>query len=147
MSLWATLYLDSWKREEINIAMKWGTFGVGSEAIERPEYIDHPSVYKDLSPVDGSPVLMFPRMQANFRHGLSVSTSAFFVVCVIATIVGTLSVKFLMDEDEDAAGSASLVFSIMNAVVVAVMSNIYTVVAKILTDFENHRTDIEYEDA
>jgi hypothetical protein len=68
-------------------------------------------------------------------------------MCVIATIIGTISIKFVMEEDPEATQSASLTFSFLNAVVVAVMSNIYTVVAKVLTNLENHRTDIEYEDA
>jgi hypothetical protein len=101
-------------------------------------------VYKDISPVDGSPILVFPRSEATKRQAISSTTSAFFVVCVLASVIGIFAAKFILEADDSISGWASLIFSLLNALVVAIMSNVYTAVAHFLTDYENHRTAVEY---
>lgn len=147
MAIWATVYLDSWKREETGISMRWGTYNTEEDAIERPEFIDHPKVYKEASPVDGTPILVFPRFESNKRNCLSSTTTAFFVMCVVASVIGVFAAKFILEADDDAMDYASLIFSLLNAVVVFVMSAVYTYIARVLTDYENHRTALEYQDA
>lgn len=147
MAIWATVYLDSWRREEIATAMRWGTYKTDEDAIERPEFIEHPLVTSEASPIDGQPILVFPRSESNKRNCLSTTTTAFFVVCVVASVVGVFAAKFMLEADNEANEYASLIFSILNAVVVFVMSSVYMFIAKCLTDYENHRTALEYQDA
>jgi hypothetical protein len=149
MSVWATLFLDSWRKQQKRLAMEWGTVDIVAEAQPRPAFLDHPDVIDTENPVDGSQMKYFPPDKSVPVHILSKTTSFFFVLCVIAAVIGMFAAKFIMDADEDlsASGFSTTLAAILNAVIVGVMGGIYSYVANTLNDMENHRTDIDYEDS
>jgi len=147
MAIWATLFLESWKRKEGRLAMEWGVFGDAKVEKVRSEYIDNKHVYKTVSAVDGQPELYFPRTEFVKRQVCSTAISAFFVMCVIALVGGMFAAEFILAADPDTTAWSSTIAGMLNASIVIVMGAIYSSVTAFLNEYENHRTTDEFEDA
>ena len=147
MAIWATLFLESWKRKETRLSMEWGVFGDTKVEEVRPEYVDNKYVTEIVSPINGKPELYFPRVEYVKRQVISTSVSLFFIVCVIATIVGMFVAGFLLAEDPRTTHWSSTISAVINAVIVIVAGAIYNRVVHFLNAYENHRTSEEFENA
>jgi hypothetical protein len=147
MAMWATIFLEYWKRKENLYAMRWGMTGFEAEEQTRPQYKGE----EIASPVTGKKYLYFPRQEANIRLIKSVTVITGFIALVIAVVGSIFILKLVLSQIRAMTwGSiqmAGIIASIANAVQIQVMNMIYGDVAIKLTNFENHRTDTEYEDA
>jgi anoctamin-10/anoctamin-7 len=150
MALWSTLFLESFKRTQSRRAMMWGMTKIEESMSPRPEFIADPSVTSDHPhPVDGSLYYYYPREEDRKRKAISVSVSVFFIMVVIAAVVGMFSAKFVLasSSDTSVASAAGIIASLINAVQIQVMGMIYAEISLLLNKYENHRTDTVYEDA
>jgi len=106
MSLWATLFIEFWKRKQNRYAMMWGQIGVESVEDERPEFAEDRQVQRINSPVDGEEMLYFPphvygqRVLASYTIILTLSTSVvgvvvaiFFLKAIMATMSNLLNAR------------------------------------------------------
>lgn len=147
IALWATLFLEFWKRKEITTAMEWGTVGFEEEELPRPQF---KGVMKP-NPIDGRDYIYFPHSAKIRRLMQSSMVISVFVLAVLAAVAGIFILKLVLTHMEEMTqggiGFGGIVASIANAVVIQVMNAIYGEVAIALTDFENHRTDTAYEDS
>lgn len=125
--------------------MMWGTAGFEDSEQDRPEFFGE----DDVSPVDGSPIKYFPPLSSTFR----VYQSTMMILCLIMVVLGVIGSIFYMriilsqSSNTSLAGTASIIASIVNAIQIQVLNMLYSYVAIGLNDYENHRTDTEYEDA
>ena len=147
MAIWATLFLESWKRREGRLAMEWGVFGDAKVETVRPEYVDNAYVKTIPSPIHGEPMLYFPRSEFMKRQVISTVSSIFFVLCVLALFVGMFAVDNIMSGDPKTTDWSSTIAASINATIVIVMGAIYAKVVDVLNEYENHRTMTEFEDA
>ncbi len=113
----------------------------------RPEFNGEPSV----SPVHGKPVLYFPRHEFLFRVFVSVNVISFLILIVLLIVAGIFALRIILSHTKSltVGGMAlgSTITALINAVQIQVLNAIYGSVAIFLNDYENHRTDTEYEDA
>mmetsp|Transcript_13981 Transcript_13981/g.20923 ORF Transcript_13981/g.20923 Transcript_13981/m.20923 type:complete len:715 (-) Transcript_13981:269-2413(-) len=147
MAFWSTLFLEYWKRKESTTAMKWGTTGYEAQEQSRPQF----EGTRQLSPITGKFYLYFPYSAKMRRVAHSVVIISGFVLVVVAAVASIFVLKLTLthmnEMTQGGIGFGGIVASIANAVVIQVMNAIYGEVAINLTNFENHRTDTEYEDA
>lgn len=145
MALWATSFLESWKRQEKWHAMKWGMVGFEEEENVRPQF------YGEViqSPVDGSKELFYPRYQSLLRLVGSVVTIGVIVLSVIGVVASLFILRLFMIKSNitiNGVQAGPIITSIIQAVVIQILNYFYNKIAGLLTDLENHRTDTEYED-
>jgi len=163
MSLWATLYLESWKRQEKRTACKWGMIGFEQEQQSRPEF-DAISFFRE-SPVTGKQEKYFPAAKRFPVLAYSSAISATFIVTVASAIVAIYIFKAFLgapapygkvylgsgkvsdDPDEQSFALGGIIGGAMNSIQILIMNAVYQVVAVKLTDAENHRTETQYEDS
>jgi hypothetical protein len=143
MAIWATLFLEFWKRKEATHAMKWGMTGYEAEELTRPQF----EGVMMRSPVNGQDYLYFPAREKLRRMTTSVVTISGFIAIVIVIVGSIFVLKLVLSGIPATSSSASIIASLANAVQIQVMNLIYGQVAVRLTDYENHRTDTEYEDS
>jgi hypothetical protein len=143
MAIWATLFLEFWKRKEATHAMKWGMTGYEAEELTRPQFEGVPM----RSPVNGQEYLYFPAQEKLRRMTTSVMTISGFITVVIIIVASIFILKLFLSGIPSMSSSASIIASLANAVQIQVMNLLYGQVAVQLTDYENHRTDTEYEDS
>jgi anoctamin-10/anoctamin-7 len=144
MSVWATLVLELWKRKEKRYALRWGMIGFEAQEQNRPAFVGE----KRLSSVNGKPTLYFPVLERSLR---SLKTSGVIMVSIIC-VIGVIALIFLIqiamsDIVINGTQVGGIVGSILLAVQIQVLNYYYGELALKLNDYENHRTDTEYEDS
>ncbi|KAG6578286.1 uncharacterized protein IUM83_16509 [Phytophthora cinnamomi] len=149
MALWSIFYYEYWKRYNSTLALEWGMTTFEEEEVERPEFEGKPTT----SPIDGSEMRYFDP-HTRFRR---VMGSLFFISMLILLVIGVVAGIFIFRyaatsgkwKDMFTVNGIQLggpAASTVNAIQIMVMNNVYSTVAEKLNQFENHRTDTEYED-
>ena len=144
IACWGTFLLEFWKRAQSKLSLNWGTSNYERHAVVRPEFTPTyvlPNVVTGLPELYRSPVVFGVKLAASFGTVLS------FVAAVIAAIFGTLVFKETVSSLGLPESIAPQVALVVNAVLIIILGQIFKAVAKWLTNWENHRTDIEYEDS
>ena len=142
VACWAVFMLEFWKRKESSIAMEWGMSDFESQEPDRPEYIGN----LQLSYIDGSKHLYYSPFEARNRLAESYSVVGVFILLVVASVVSIYLLRYEL-LFTSMAGSASIIASVLNTIVIMLFNYAYSEVALKLTVAENHRTDTEFEDS
>jgi hypothetical protein len=146
MAVWATLFLEFWKRKEKQYAMKWGTVGFEEEEATRPQFVGE----RRQNPVNGRDYLYFPAATQHRRAFKSNAIIFGFIAVVIGVVAAIFIMRLTLSQIESlVVGSlqtASIITSLVTAIQIQIMNNIYGKLAIQLNDYENHRTDTVYED-
>lgn len=154
MSLWATVFLELWRRREISLAYKWDMLNFEDEfEPPRPAFAAK-AKGKRTNPVTGKsePYIPFSRRVGKFTCGVIVVI--FMVFLVIATLVGVVIYRAAVvaalsaypneDVQQGARVITSLTASVLNLVAITVLGYVYEKIAIALTDWEMPRTRTEY---
>jgi len=150
IALWATLFLEFWKRKESTVAMRWGMTEYEENEQPRPQF----KGVEKRSPIDSSPLLFFPMSEK--RKLILESQSIIWTVIsiVIGAVASIFVLKYFLTTGSvgsklDIAGvsAGSIIASLVNAIQIQVMEVVYSKLALYLNDLENHSTNTEYEDA
>lgn len=154
MSLWATVFLEMWRRREINLAYEWDMLHFEEEfEPPRPAFVAKAKA-KRTNPVTGKlePYIPFSHRAGKFTCGFAIV--CFMILLVIATLVGVVVYRAAMvaalsaypDEDvqQGARVITSLTASVLNLVAITVLGLVYEKIAIALTDWETPRTKTEY---
>ncbi|XP_070542017.1 anoctamin-8-like isoform X2 [Ptychodera flava] len=158
--VWATLYLEAWKRKGAELAYKWGTLDTKDELIDEPRPLYTGPLH--ISEITGRPEPYFaPWKRHVYRYCVTVPVM-FLCVCVV--VVSMLFCFELQEYINKKIASGDLpgwlrsfplfpMFAwwmkqlpkILLAVMVGILEDIYKKVAYWLNDLENYRTEENYE--
>lgn len=145
LAIWATGVLEFWKRKEVTYAMMWGMSGFEKEEDDRPEF----EGVDTLSPIDGEDYKHFPDKESY----KSVASAYCVLLGVVAVLTGVFASLFALSAFVNMKSSVKAQFETSSfdvgqllsgclcTTVILVCSNYFHLVAKYLTDKENHRTD------
>ena len=147
MSVWSTLMLEYWCRTEKFHAMKWGMVGFEDEEQARPQFKGG----LIPSPVNGEMFLYFPRPEYIKRVFTSTTIVLGCLLVVLTVIAGIFVLKIILQSMKSLTVGGTQIggtlVSLANAIQIQVMNMLYGSVAIALNNYENHRTNTEYEDA
>jgi hypothetical protein len=145
--IWSTLFLEYWKRKEKLYSMRWGMVGFEATEEVRPQFRGD----KTISPIDGHPFIYFPTHLKNRRLVLTSSMICGLIVVVIGAIAAIFALKIVMSDDENfeigGVQLGNIIASIINAFQIMVFNSIYGDMAFRFNNYENHRTQTEFENA
>ncbi|XP_068173169.1 anoctamin-7 isoform X2 [Antennarius striatus] len=156
MSLWAVSFLEYWKRTCYALSHRWDCSEFQDiEERPRPEFATMAPM-TTRNPVTGAEEPYFPEGQRLNRRVMGFMVILLMIVVVlmflIAIIVYRTILKIIIYKSENSFVSfsagriASLSGSVLNLVVILMLSRVYTSLAQILTRWEMHRTQSKYED-
>ncbi|XP_063349708.1 anoctamin-7 [Pelmatolapia mariae] len=156
MSLWAITFLEYWKRTCSSLSHRWDCSDFQDiEERPRPEFTAMaPMTVRN--PVTGAEEPYFPENK-RFNRTLTgcmviiimVAVVLIFLTAIILyrTILSIIIYKSEYSFFSFSAGRiASISGSVLNLLVILLLSRIYTTLAHILTRWEMHRTQTKYED-
>ncbi|XP_057180652.1 anoctamin-6 isoform X2 [Triplophysa rosa] len=166
MSVWVTLFLEFWKRYQAELEHEWDTVEyLQQEEQLRPEY-EAKCVYERLNPVTQTPERVpYTACGKCMRVSCGISTVLFWVLLIIASVVGvivyrlamfiTFSQKLRSDlkdlepfkEYVTPQMATSISASIISLIIIMLLNHLYEKVAIWITDFELPRTKTEYENS
>lgn len=175
MALWATCFVEFWKRKQSRYAMMWGMVDSEKTAEERPEFTEKAD--STTSPVTGEPERYFPpaeRAKRNLFSSTVIAVCGLLVLTVVVIIffikanltartnfLGTRKSFAAVTRDGDPVKNwgvpieivnlsttmPAVVVSLINAIQIFAFEPIFSRIAVALTDYECHRTDTDYEDS
>eukprot|EP00164_Ancoracysta_twista_P000608 GFYU01000804.1.p1 GENE.GFYU01000804.1~~GFYU01000804.1.p1 ORF type:complete len:773 (+),score=236.18 GFYU01000804.1:115-2433(+) len=140
LALWATFFLEFWKREQVQYAVNWGMTDYEEEEFTRPQFV--PDAVKEIAGEE-QPVYATWKRLVKFAIGLPIILA--FATCVVITVLGVLLFRIVMAKVEPTFGGVAA--GMMNAILINFFNWVYQRVAERLTDWENYQTDTQYEDS
>jgi hypothetical protein len=155
MIMWAVMMLEYWKRTEIQLQCKWGTSEFENDESERPEFVGR--MQWNHIAVPGDPRAMYfagDERSTRLRFSNSIMMLLFFLV--FGLVFTCFAIRASMMRAEEPYGETfkagnfpdgAIVGSVLNVMQISFMEMVFEVVARRLTNNENHRTDTEYEDS
>lgn len=156
-SIWATLYLEFWKRRQASLAQEWHTddFEEEEEPL-RPEYSATVTTLK-RNEVTGKMEPYVPKTTLYSRYGGVFSIIIFMILLVIAAVVGVVVYRAAVfaslsgNKDKTVQTRARIITSItaalLNLLAINLLKFFYSKLAVWLTDWENPPTRTDYEDS
>ncbi|CAK9829085.1 Ano8 [Anthophora retusa] len=145
--IWATVYLETWKRRGAELAYRWGTLDQRDDLLVEPRPLFTGTL--ETSPVTGRLEPTYPRWKRNmFRYFVSVPVIAACLFFVFIVMILSFQIQDWWDARLESRGYGfwlSYVPKVLLAVVIALMDEAYFKVAVWLNDMENYRLDTEYE--
>ncbi|KAM4627679.1 anoctamin-7 [Polymixia lowei] len=156
MSLWSVTFLEYWKRSCSSLAHRWDTSHFQDiEERPRPEFTAMAPMTM-RNPVTGSEEPYFPEKKRINRTLtgcmviiIMVSVVLMFLIAIILyrTILSVILYKsrhtfFIFSANR----IASITGSVLNLLVILMLSRVYISLAQLLTRWEMHRTQTKYED-
>uniref|UniRef100_A0A8B9LCS0 Anoctamin n=1 Tax=Astyanax mexicanus TaxID=7994 RepID=A0A8B9LCS0_ASTMX len=142
--VWATLFLERWKRRGAELAYKWGTLDTPAESLEepRPQFRG----VKRCSPVTGCEEFYYPPWRRRLFTWL-----VSFPVCILCLCFVFLAMLICFELQEFVMGIKELprvarfIPEIILAITVTACDEVYKKIACWLNDMENYRLQSAYE--
>ncbi|EFP10578.1 hypothetical protein CRE_23215 [Caenorhabditis remanei] len=148
--IWSTIYLEWWKRVQAELAFKWGTYDATQDSYLQDPRPAFAGDYLAPNPVSGRMEPFYPA----WKHTVVryVITYPITCLCVVGMFVAMLAI-FTVQDLADFYFGESFFFHwicylpmIVYALMIVISDKIYRRLALVLNDWENYRTDDEYED-
>ncbi|TRY66633.1 hypothetical protein DNTS_007780 [Danionella cerebrum] len=142
--VWATLFLERWKRRGAELAYKWGTLNSPVESLEepRPQFRG----VKRCSPVTGCEEFYYPPWRRRvFRWLVSVPVCVLCLGFVFLAMLVCFELQEFVMGFKELPRVARFIPKIMLAITVTACDEVYRKIACWLNDMENYRLQSAYE--
>jgi hypothetical protein len=161
LAIWATLFLENWKRYNNRLAFNWGMLDWETMETERPGFKGelklgtyHEGEWVEFQESDQEkyefdlPRTRYSQLTSKWAKSVSVGVpiTGMMAFSVIIATIAILSFRLFVQKRE-APMVGSIVGGVLNAIMIIVTNLIWNRVAVWLTEFENHRTITEFEDS
>ncbi|XP_047230741.1 anoctamin-8 [Girardinichthys multiradiatus] len=142
--VWATLFLERWKRRGAELAYKWGTLDTPSKSLEepRPQFRG----VKRCSPITGCEEFYYPPWRRRvFRWLVSVPICILCLCFVFLVMLICFELQEFVMGIKEMPRLARFIPEIMLAITVSACDEVYRKIACWLNDMENYRLQSAYE--
>lgn len=143
-AIWAIFVLEYWKRREVSYALQWGTLNFEEIEQDRPDFRGEDG-YKSV--IDGTDVKYYPPQKKRKIIAVSSLAVSGLILVVIGIVTSIYVIRFALVNKGVSESDSQFVASILNAIQLQITNAFFSFLARVLTDWENHRTNTEYEDA
>jgi len=138
---WATFLVHFWRRSSAHQALTWGALDL-EEQLEPPRKEFYGE--KRINPVTDKPELHYEWWKRLWFFTTSIFVVVSSMALLLAMTVGLFVLRHMVHKKYDNP-NAPLYFQMLNACIVEFLNAMFSEVAKILTDRENHRTHRQYQ--
>lgn len=147
VSVWATVFMEFWKREQSRLAQRWGMTDFKRDEPLRPEFVKVAA--RTRSVVHGRPSVAADPTAALARWTVSVAVTAVVLTAVAFVVVSILFFGSQLENSpsDGVQATASYIASGVNAVQVALSNVLYGFLATFLAWWENAATPTEHENS
>jgi hypothetical protein len=143
VSVWASLMTEKWKRKNAELNMQWGMTDFETAEAERPQFVGE----LRYSPVTDQPEVYYAKGSAT-RRKIMIGATTCVVLMGAAGLAtwGCLRAKSLFSKPEFGMHEWGVKLAgVLNALQIGVGNMLYGTVAMRITDWENHRTQSDWE--
>ena len=135
ITLWGVYFTETWKRKEVETALKHGMIDFEKREANRVDFNEDEVLH-----IVGREELYYSQMRKNLKMFLSFLIITFLIACIIITTAFIFVFRaWYSGLSEDASQSASYIAAVMNSVQREIFTLIYNHLSESLTDSENHK--------
>lgn len=140
------IFVEYWKRQEIDLAVRWGVRNVSSLQNRRAQFV-HENEIED--PVTGEVVKFFPAWKRLARQSLQIPFALGASGLLSALYATVFAIEIFLSEVYNGPFKTVLVFlpTGLLSTLVPVFTSILTNIATKLTEFENYENESSYDAA
>lgn len=144
--LWCVVFVEWWKRQESDLAIRWGVRNVSAVQVKRREF-EHEKIITD--PITGETVQWFPARKRLQRQLLQVPFAIVSAIALGTLICTCYGIEIFISEVYNGPLKSVLVFvpTGLLTTLVPTISTFLTSFAQRLNEFENYDTQDAYERA
>ncbi|GAO16828.1 hypothetical protein UVI_02053670 [Ustilaginoidea virens] len=137
--LWSVVFLEYWKKKEVDLAVQWGVRGVSSIQLPRPEFKWD---YEAEDMVTGEPVKVYPYLKRLQTQLLQIPFAIACVVVLGGLVVIANSLEIFINQVYDGPGKQYLGFvpTMILVIFTPTFSAVLMKAANALTEKENYNT-------
>ena len=172
-ALWAVYFLKYWRRYASELEYRWDVSDFAAEEPTRPEFHRHKSTRHDRTgfyskaagfmPFGDVPTPYFPGSERSGRFGAGMALTLLLMLVIVIGTLAIFAIKLAMAQGDtlsrvrpgtavfgfavSPAMVASIIAASLNTIFIGVFNVIYRHLGILLTDWENHRTESEYENS
>ena len=161
-SIWATLFLEFWKRRQADLAAEWHTTDFEEEEEElRPEYRknlpDGQLFFYKRNPDTGKIEPVMSTLKKYHRYGAIFAVVGFMILLVLGAAIGVVVYRAAVfavlssDDDNKVKKRARIITTAsaacLNLIAIMLLTKCYNKLAIWLTDWENPPTQTAYKDS
>eukprot|EP00055_Hartaetosiga_balthica_P000497 m.136725 g.136725 ORF g.136725 m.136725 type:complete len:948 (+) comp10869_c0_seq1:30-2873(+) len=152
MCVWATLFLEFWKRRQARAAWHWGVNSLSESEPQRPEFHGE----EDIDEITGLLQKFYPSARRRRRYFITFLTVIVMLVIVILIVIGLVAfrvfIREVITEKSNASNQVNDLYTLAissSILVIAIVSFnfLYNIIAIFLTDWENHERQSDYENS
>ncbi|XP_067842783.1 anoctamin-7-like [Heptranchias perlo] len=146
--LWGTIFLEKWKRKNAELVYEWDVENYENDELTRPEFYG-----TEPDPITGEPESFYPVSRQRLKFLLSLTVGIVLVGCVFISVLAVVIYKTWARARVTTSNSfesfllTTIVSSLLNALSIAILNKVYQIIAVKMTDWENYRTQTDYNDA
>lgn len=143
-SLACLVFVEYWKRQEMDLGLRWNVKGVSKISSKRREFIPEKEVVDQIT---GEPVQVFPTTERLKRQLLQVPFALVSIVALGTLIATCFAIEIFISEIYNGPFKTILAFvpTILLSLLVPTISTVLTGVATQLNDYENYETQEAYD--
>ena len=144
--LWCVVFVEYWKKQEIDLAFQWGVSGISKIQQARPEFKHEGEV---TDPVTGEKIKTYSPFKRLQRQVLQIPFALLAAVMLGTLICTCFSIEIFISEVYSGPLKSVLVFlpTVILTVVMPTLTTLLTGFATKLTDLENYETKDAHESA
>lgn len=157
MSVWATLFLEFWKRRQAVLAYEWHMMHYEDEEEQpRPEFLARVTTLKE-DPITKKMVPHVPKLKQYQKLAGVGSLVSFMISLVLGAVVGVVVYRasvygsLLSSEDpsikKNAKITTTITAALINLICINILKFVYEKLAMVLTEWENPRTKTDFTDS
>ncbi|XP_065837572.1 anoctamin-4-like isoform X2 [Oscarella lobularis] len=154
MCLWAVFFLEFWKRKEIALAYRWDVLGYEDTEQQPRAAFEAVATEKRENPVTGRLEGYIPPSTTYAKITQGIVIMIFMVCVVIAAVLAIIIYRVAIIATASKNSTvrpyssilSSLTAAVLQLIAIAILDRIYQRIAEFLTNWENHRTQTEFED-
>ncbi|KAF8453652.1 plasma membrane stress response protein-like protein [Terfezia claveryi] len=142
--LWSIIFVEWWRRQEIDLAVRWGVRGCARIQNRRAAFKADKEVE---DPVSGQRVPVFSAWKRLGRQSLQLPFALLTCGLLASLFAGVFAIEIFLSEVYNGPGKSLFVFlpTVLLSVFVPTISAILTTIARRLNDFENYENADSYE--
>ncbi|KAB0791795.1 hypothetical protein PPYR_03595 [Photinus pyralis] len=156
MSIWATLFLELWRRKQSMIQWEWDLQGTEQDEEPRSEFETSVKTFR-TNPVTREKEPYLPAWSKSVRYLITGSAVFFMMATVMIAVLGTIIYRLTLVTVIYSSGGpllkkhakifTSITAALINLIIIMILTKFYHRLAIYLTNLENPRTQTEFEDS
>lgn len=146
--LWGTVFLELWKRKNAGLAYKWDVDAFEQQEPNRPQFY---STELKMNPITGLNEPFYSPIKKTLKSMGSMVLISFMVLLVLASLIAVIVYRIIARVDwfngTNGILLSNLTSSVLNSTSIMLLGYFYKYLGKKLTEWENHRTQTQYDDS